>query len=75
MARQDFYRDVLPAHKQISGDELELMIEGASVWENYTIEILLYYDSYDGDRSERWTHEVGEWTMQLFFDRSSFHIF
>lgn len=75
VARQDFYRDVLPAHKQISGDELELMIEGESVWENYTIEILLYYDSYDGDRSERWTHEVGEWTMQLFFDRSSFHIF
>jgi len=74
VARQDYSRDVLPAHKQISGDELELMVEGASVWENYTIEILLYYDSYDGERSERWTHDVGEWTMQLFFDRSSFHI-
>ncbi|MFL2493598.1 MAG: hypothetical protein ACJ0HH_02445 [Candidatus Thalassarchaeum sp.] len=73
VGRQDFSRDSLSAHTSVSGDELELLIDGASVWENYTIEIILYYDSYDSDRSERWTHNVGEWTMQLFFDRSSFH--
>ena len=74
VARQDFSRDSIAAHTSIAGDELELQIGGESVWENYTIEIILYYDSYDGERSERWTHNVGEWTMQLFFDRSSFHI-
>ncbi|MEC7706415.1 MAG: hypothetical protein VX204_02620 [Candidatus Thermoplasmatota archaeon] len=73
VGRQDFSRDSLSPHTSVSGDELELLIDGASVWENYTIEIILYYDSYDSDRSERWTHNVGEWTMQLFFDRSSFH--
>lgn len=74
VGRQDFSRDSLPAHSSVSGDDLELLIDGASVWENYTIEIILYYDSYDSERSERWTHNVGEWTMQLFFDRSSFQI-
>ncbi|MBR84678.1 MAG: hypothetical protein CMA85_01870 [Euryarchaeota archaeon] len=73
VGRQDFSRDSLPAHSSVSGDELELLIDGASVWENYTIEIILYYVSYDSERSERWTHDVGEWTMELFFDRSSFH--
>ena len=73
VGRQDFSRDSLPAHSSVSGDELELLIDGASVWENYTIEVILYYVSYDSERSERWTHDVGEWTMELFFDRSSFH--
>ncbi len=73
VGRQDFSRDSLPAHSSVSGDELELLVDGASVWENYTIEIILYYVSYDSERSERWTHDVGEWTMELFFDRSSFH--
>ena len=73
VGRQDFSRDSLPAHSSVSGDELELLIDGASVWENYTIEIILYYVSYDSERSERWTHDVGEWTMELFFDKSSFH--
>ena len=73
VGRQDFSRDSLPAHSSVSGDELELLIDGASVWENYTIEVILYYVSYDSERSERWTHDVGEWTMELFFDCSSFH--
>ncbi len=74
VGRQDFSRASLPAHSSVSGDDLELLIDGASVWENYTIEIILYYDSYKSERSERWTHNVGEWTMQLFFDKSSFQI-
>ena len=45
VGRQDFSRDSLPAHSSVSGDELELLIDGASVWENYTIEIILYYVS------------------------------
>ncbi len=73
VGRQDFSRDSLPAHSSVAGDDLELQIGGESVWENYTIEIILYYDSYDDERSERWTHNVGEWTMELFFDKSSFH--
>ena len=51
---------------------MELLAEGASVWEIYTIEILLYYDSYAGQRSERWTHNVGEWTMEIFSDKSQY---
>ena len=72
ISRSSFLRDNLPAHSSVSGDDMELLVEGASVWENYTIEILLYYDSYAGQRSERWTHNVGEWTMEIFADKSQY---
>ena len=75
VSRSSFQRDYLPAHSSVSGDDMELLIDGASVWENYTIEILLYYDSYSGQRSERWTHEVGGWTMELFFDKTQYRFF
>ena len=75
VSRSSFLRDNLPAHSSVSGDDMELLIDGASVWENYTIEILLYYDSYSGQRSERWTHDVGEWTMEIFTDKSQYRFF
>ena len=49
-----------------------LLVNGTSVWENYTIEILLNYEYYGGDRSERWTHDVGGWTMEMFVDKSPY---
>jgi outer membrane receptor protein involved in Fe transport len=30
------------------------------------------YEFYGGDRSERWTHDVGEWTMEMFVDKSPY---
>lgn len=72
VARSIFNRDSLPAHTSIAGDDLELLVEGSSVWEDYTIEILLNYEYYGGDRSERWTHDVGGWTMEMFVDKSPY---
>ena len=72
ISRSSFLRDYLPAHSSVSGDDMELLVDGASVWENYTIEILLYYDSYSGQRSERWTHNVGGWTVEIFADKSQY---
>ena len=70
--RSIFNRDSLSAHTSVAGDDLELLVNGTSVWENYTIEILLNYEYYGGDRSERWTHDVGEWTMEIFVDKSPY---
>ena len=70
--RSIFNRDSLSAHTSVAGDDLELLVNGTSVWENYTIEILLNYEYYGGDRSERWTHDVGEWTMEMFVDKSPY---
>jgi hypothetical protein len=43
--------------------------------EEYGIEILLEYSYYNGRGDERWSHEVGNWTMELFTDRAPISIF
>ena len=75
LGRTDHYIDSLSAHSFYAGDDLELIVGGASVWENYQIEILLEYSYYNGIVDERWTHQVGDWTMELFTDRAPITIF
>ena len=75
LGRTDHYIDLLSAHSFYAGDDLELIVGGASVWENYQIEILLEYSYYNGAVDERRTHQVGEWTMELFTDRAPITIF
>ncbi|MBJ03436.1 MAG: hypothetical protein CMB65_01890 [Euryarchaeota archaeon] len=54
------------AHTSVAGDELEIIITGASIWELYFIEIELDYDSSCcGPVSKHvWTIEVGEYTFE-----------
>ena len=74
--RSDFAIDDLPAHTSVAGDDLELIVAGQSVWEQYTIEIILNYQYYGGgDASERWIHEVGDWTREVFVDEAPFRNF
>jgi len=73
--RASYQTDEIAAHTSIAGDQLELLINGASVWENYTIEIILDY-TYGGDEyHERWTYNVGEWTMEKFTYAAPIHFF
>ncbi len=75
IARTSFASEEIPAHTSVAGDELELLISGASVWENYTIEITLDY-TYGGDSyDERFTHEVGQWTREMFTDKAPIRFF
>ncbi|MDP7445856.1 MAG: hypothetical protein QGF28_01430 [Candidatus Thalassarchaeaceae archaeon] len=74
--RSDFAIGELPAHTSIAGDDLEMIVAGQSVWEQYTIEVILNYQYYGGgDASERWTHEVGDWTREVFVDEVPFSLF
>ena len=61
--RHDFYMAKLPAHSSISNtpsDDLELVVLGQSVWDNYLIEITLEYVDNDGQRDlYTWTHDQG----------------
>ncbi len=75
LGRTDFLVDRLSPHSFYAGDNLELIINGVSVWEEYTIEILLEYNYYNGRGDERWTHDVGNWTMEIFTDRAQIKIF
>lgn len=77
--RHDFYLSKLPAHSSISNtpsDDLELIVLGQSVWEDYSIEITLEYIDNDAQRNlHTWTHEVGDWTRESFVDQTPFELF
>ena len=73
IARSTFQTDEIAAHTSIAGDNLELIAPGASVWENYTIEIILD-NTYSGTQyNERWTYNVGNWTMEMFTYAAPMH--
>ena len=70
----NFHRSEIPAHTSIAGDDLELVIGGATVWAQYNITIELEYSYYDGeDLTESWTHNVGDWTSEYFTDKAERH--
>lgn len=69
-----FYRAEIAAHTSIAGDDLELVISGATVWANYKIVIELEYSYYDAsDLNESWSHEVGDWSSEYFTDKTERH--
>ena len=73
IARSTFQTDEIAAHTSIAGDDLELIAPGASVWENYTIEIILDYTYRGTEYNERWTYNVGSWTMEMFTYEAPMH--
>ena len=75
IARSTFETDEIVAHTSIAGDDLELIAPGASVWENYTIEIILEYTYGGTEYNERWTYNVGSWTMEMFTYDAPMHFF
>ena len=65
--RTSFNKSSLPAHSSVSGDALELIIIGESVWENYTIDIELQYTDHNKEDSKiELQYLVGEWKMEQF---------
>ena len=71
-----FHRSEIPAHTSVAGDDLELLIEGVTVWANYHILVTLEYDYYGGTGEyESWNHTVGDWTTETFKDKADRHWF
>jgi hypothetical protein len=65
--RTSFNKSSLPAHSSVSGDSLELIVIGPSVWEDYTIDIDLEYTKNNNDNSKiELEYVVGEWKMEQF---------
>ena len=61
----------ISAHSSIAGDDLEMLIAGYTVWDNYVIAIDLKYTDYRGDLQIMLvTHEVGDWAWEEFNDRN-----
>ena len=64
--------ETISSHSSVAGDDLEMLIQGYTVWDNYVIAIDLKYTDYNGeDKALIKTHEVGDWTWEEFKDRSN----
>ena len=62
-------------HTSISGDELEMMVIGHTVWDAYIVVVEVEYEDYSGQwRQSTWRHEVGLWSQEVFKDRAERHI-
>jgi hypothetical protein len=76
LGRATFLAQNIPAHTSVAGDDLEMLIEGASVWEEYTLEVDLTFTDHGGsEQVMMWSHVVGEWTSASFTDRAAVNWF
>jgi hypothetical protein len=67
---------VLAGHSSISGDDLEMMIIGYTVWDEYKVVIDLEYRDYTGQLRQpaTFTHLVGDWSQEIFMDKAERHV-
>ena len=67
---------VLAGHSSISGDDLEMMVIGYTVWDEYNIVIELEYRDYAGQLRQpaAFTHQVGDWSQEIFMDKAERHV-
>jgi len=63
--------ETVEAHSSIAGDDLEMLIVGYTVWDDYLITVEIEWTDYNGDEQrESWEHEVGYWATEFFMDRT-----
>ena len=63
--------DRIDSHSSVAGDNLEMLIIGYTVWDEYSILIDVQYTDYNGKiQSESWTHSVGIWSNENFNDKA-----
>ena len=63
--------ETIDAHSSIAGDDLEMLIVGYTVWDDYLITVEIEWTDYNGDEQrESWEHEVGYWATEFFMDRT-----
>ena len=66
---------VLEGHSSISGDDLEMMVIGYTVWDQYNLVVELEYRDYTGQLRQPapFTHQVGDWSQEIFMDKAERH--
>lgn len=61
----------IEAHASVAGDDLEMMVVGHTVWDQYVVVINLQYTDHRGVvQIEEWRHGVGDWTIEYFMDKA-----
>jgi hypothetical protein len=57
------------SHTSISGDEMELVLFGHSVWEEYRVIINVDWTDFDGkSHTQTFSHPIGETMYEIFTD-------
>ena len=71
LAETSWHKGEMPAHSSYSGDDLELLVRGYTVWAEYNIILSVSWQDDSGrHHSETFTHTVGEWTSERFTDQA-----
>lgn len=75
MNRMSLELGVLEGHSSISGDDLEMMVIGYTVWDQYNLVVKLEYRDYTGQLRQPapFTHQVGDWSQEIFMDKAERH--
>jgi hypothetical protein len=62
--------DVVKAHSSLAGDDLEMMILGYTVWDEYTLRISVRYTMFDNSQNfMEIDHVVGSYASEIFVDQ------
>ena len=61
--------DSIPSHSSISGDKMELIVQGYTVWEEYSIQVSITWTNFKGNvNQEQFIHFVSEAQTAIFTD-------
>ena len=61
--------DEVASHSSLAGDDLEMIVLGYTVWDEYILEVSVTWTSFDNRvHTESWSHVVGEWASERFVD-------
>jgi hypothetical protein len=61
--------DKVSAHSSIAGDDLEMLVSGYTIWDNYIVHTHIEWTDYNGDDNRQdWYHNVGHWSSEIFID-------
>ena len=67
--------DKVSSHSSVAGDELEMLVVGYTVWDEYQLVISVSYTDYSGQLRNiaELSHPVGDWSQEIFMDKAPRH--
>ena len=62
--------DEVASHSSLAGDDLEMIVLGYTVWDEYILKVSVTWTSFDNRvNTETWSHVIGEWASERFVDQ------
>ena len=62
--------DEVASHSSLAGDDLEMIVLGYTVWDEYILKVSVTWTSFDNRvHTETWSHVIGEWASERFVDK------